>query len=119
MSVFTLGPVASVSEKSGKGYKLDIDGKPLSLMVIAHPDIDGGIAAYINRCPHRGIELNWMPDRFMDLTKEFIQCAMHGAQFRVSDGLCVSGPCVGQTLEPVDIEVIDGVMQLTNPEVYR
>ncbi len=118
MSSVTLGRVDAIAEKSGKGFKLDVSGKALSLVVISHPDIEGGIAGYINRCPHRGIELNWVPDRFMDLTKEFIQCAMHGAQFQVSDGYCVSGPCVGRALVPVEIEVVDGLMYLNNVEAY-
>ena len=30
--------------------------------------------AYLNVCPHLGVELNWMPGRFMDSDNLFIQC---------------------------------------------
>ena len=65
----------------------------------------GEIRVYRNSCPHLGVELNWMPDQFMDLDGELIQCATHGALFLVEDGLCVAGPCQGEFLQPVSFEI--------------
>lgn len=67
---------------------------------------DGAVHAYRNQCPHLGIDLNFQPDVFMDLDGHYIQCANHGALFQVEDGLCVHGPCQGQSLQAVAIEVI-------------
>jgi len=66
--------------------------------------------AYVNRCPHLGSPLNWSPDRFLDLEKEHIVCATHGAVFRIEDGACLAGPCAGDVLEPVALEIRDGVV---------
>lgn len=33
-------------------------------------------------------------------------CGTHGALFRPQDGYCVSGPCVGDSLEPVPISLV-------------
>ena len=68
--------------------------------------------AYENRCPHRGTTLDWAPDRFMTEDSTHLQCATHGAQFRVEDGVCVQGPCVGRALTALHIERVDGQVWL-------
>ena len=66
---------------------------------------DGEIRAYRNFCPHLGIQLNWMPDHFLDFSGEYVVCAMHGALFNVNDGFCVFGPCIGRFLESLPFRV--------------
>ncbi|MBE8716385.1 Rieske (2Fe-2S) protein [Cellvibrio polysaccharolyticus] len=68
----------------------------------------GVIHLYQNRCPHRGISLEWLEHQFLDASGELIQCATHGALFLPESGLCVSGPCRGQSLIPIAFTVIDG-----------
>ncbi|MAZ87478.1 MAG: MFS transporter [Cellvibrionaceae bacterium] len=59
---------------------------------------------YRNRCPHLGIQLEWLEDKFLDYDGELIQCSTHGALFTIDEGFCVSGPCGGQSLTPVEHE---------------
>lgn len=66
------------------------------------------VYVYRNRCPHAGAPLNWMPDRFLDREKEFIQCTVHGALFTIEEGDCIAGPCAGDCLSPLDSEVRNG-----------
>ena len=70
------------------------------------------IFAYRNSCPHLGIELNFMPDEFLDTDKRYIHCINHGALFQIEDGLCVFGPCNGQSLTPVPLKAIGDVLWL-------
>ncbi len=63
---------------------------------------------YLNSCPHLGIPLNFIADDFLDLDRQYLICANHGALFRCEDGYCVSGPCVGQRLRQFDSEIRDG-----------
>lgn len=56
---------------------------------------------YANRCPHRGVALEWQPDRFLDQSASLIQCATHGALFLIENGECVAGPCAGQSLTAI------------------
>lgn len=56
------------------------------------------VFVYENRCPHRGIPLEWTPDNFLDHSGRLIQCATHGALFLPDTGECVAGPCSGQFL---------------------
>jgi len=62
---------------------------------------DNTLYAYWNSCPHMGIPLNWMPEKFLDLDGALLQCSSHGALFQINDGECVGGPCVGDRLTPV------------------
>jgi nitrite reductase/ring-hydroxylating ferredoxin subunit len=68
------------------------------------------VTVYVNSCPHVGIPLDWTPDRFLSGDGERIVCAMHGAEFRVTDGACIAGPCLGEGLERVAAEIRDGVV---------
>lgn len=62
---------------------------------------DGEYTAFVNWCPHVGVELNYEPNRFLDTEGYYIICANHGALFETQTGLCVSGPCVGGSLIPI------------------
>lgn len=72
--------------------------------------------AYLNQCPHMGIELNWVPGRFMDVDNLFIQCSTHGALFKPGDGECIAGPCQGNALTVLDIREVKGTLEVKLPE---
>lgn len=65
----------------------------------------GAVHVYVNSCPHVGVALEMMPDRFLDGAGEHIVCAVHGARFLVEDGFCISGPCAGDSLEAVPARI--------------
>lgn len=67
----------------------------------------GQVYAYHNRCPHLGVPLEWLPDRFLDADAALIQCSTHGALFVIESGECVAGPCSGQSLQPLPVEITD------------
>ena len=73
------------------------------------------IWVYVNSCPHIGLPLDPMPDRFLDAKKQAIICSAHGARFRIEDGFCSSGPCYGESLEAVAAR-IDADGQVFVPE---
>jgi nitrite reductase/ring-hydroxylating ferredoxin subunit len=66
------------------------------------------VYGYLNQCPHTGGPLDWVPDQFLNLEQDHIQCATHGALFHIQDGFCVAGPCAGDRLTPVPTSVEDG-----------
>lgn len=70
----------------------------------------GAVVVYVNSCPHIGAPLDWAPNRFLTMDGQRIICALHGAEFRIADGVCVSGPCLGDRLEPVMIQITDGAL---------
>lgn len=71
----------------------------------------GGVAlAYVNRCPHLGVELDWLPGEFFEESGLYLICSTHGAIFEPSTGLCVAGPCRGSRLEPITLEEREGTI---------
>jgi nitrite reductase/ring-hydroxylating ferredoxin subunit len=73
--------------------------------------------AYVNRCPHAGHPLDWLPNRFLNAEESLIQCASHGALFTLESGHCVVGPCAGKSLIAIAVQVIAGdVVLLEDPE---
>lgn len=64
---------------------------------------NNSIHAYWNICPHMGIPLNWVPNRYLDFDKALIQCSSHGALFEIASGKCIAGPCSGDALTTVEL----------------
>lgn len=73
---------------------------------------DGAVFAYLNRCPHANQPLDARPGRFLTQDETRIICGGHAALFRIEDGLCTSGPCAGEHLERIAVEVVDGVVRI-------
>jgi len=76
-----------------------------------------GVRAYINACPHQGVPLETFPDRFLDADMRHLVCSAHGARFRLEDGMCVGGPCIGKALRPVPTTMDDGRIAITESPV--
>ena len=85
----------ALSEGTSRGFELD----EAKLFAVRK---DGQLYAYRNRCPHRGIPLEWLPEQFLDSSASLIQCATHAALFLIESGECVAGPCAGQFLTALD-----------------
>ena len=68
------------------------------------------VMVYVNSCPHIGTPLDWAPDRFLSRDGTRIVCSTHGAEFEPMTGECVRGPCFGDRLEAVIIEIRDGTI---------
>lgn len=74
------------------------------------------VYGYVNACPHYdGVPLGWKKDTFLNGDRTRIRCASHGALFRIDDGVCEIGPCLGQALTPVAVSVRDGQVCLDEP----
>lgn len=90
-------PSSALAEGQGRGFT--VAGQAL-FGVRRH----GRVYLYRNRCPHRGITLNWDTpgDTFLDESASLIQCAHHGALFLIESGECVAGPCAGEQLQALE-----------------
>jgi nitrite reductase/ring-hydroxylating ferredoxin subunit len=71
-------------------------------------NFEGQHFAYINRCPHTGITLDWVDNKFFSSDERYLMCATHGAVFEPPTGECIWGPCLGLSLQTVPIEIYDG-----------
>jgi nitrite reductase/ring-hydroxylating ferredoxin subunit len=65
----------------------------------------GDFVAYRNRCPHWGTELDAGTGEFFDGTGNVLMCQMHGARFDPDSGVCRLGPCEGEYLDSLAVEL--------------
>ena len=71
------------------------------------------VRAWLNVCPHAGRRLDWAPGKFLKSREGHLVCAAHGASFELSRGDCVAGPCRGDALRAIAVEVRDGQVVLS------
>ena len=108
----TLCRIEEIAVDSGKEVLVQTDGSNRYIALFRKGE---KVFAYLNSCPHQGRSLNWAPDQFLLDNVGKLVCPHHGACFEIASGLCVSGPCEGASLIPIDIELIDGNVQLLKP----
>jgi nitrite reductase/ring-hydroxylating ferredoxin subunit len=102
----TLCRIADIPDNGAIGFP-GADGAFTGLIAVRQGD---QVYVYENACPHIGTPLDWTPGRFMSLDGRHLICATHGAEFTIADGMCISGPCRGDRLTPVNVEIRDGVI---------
>jgi nitrite reductase/ring-hydroxylating ferredoxin subunit len=103
-------PVCPTPEllEGGDGRRFDLlraDGRREAAFVVR---VDGKPRAYLNRCSHVPVELDWLPGRFLDDTGLYVICTVHGAMYDATDGACAGGPCDGRGLQTVECREQDG-----------
>ena len=112
---------SSAVEDSGEGFRFNVRSsdvasyvggvdhrvdETLPAFVIRH---DGIAYAYLNRCAHVAMELDWQPGQFFTNDKSALICASHDAQYLPDTGECISGPCPrGAKLIQLKIEEKNG-----------
>ncbi|WP_427915280.1 Rieske (2Fe-2S) protein [Ramlibacter sp. MMS24-I3-19] len=65
--------------------------------------------AYLNRCAHVAMEMDWQPNQFFDDSGQWLLCSTHGAVYRPDTGACAGGPCRGGLVKIV-LSERDGVV---------
>jgi len=76
----------------------------------------GRIYAFLNRCAHISVELDWIEGEFFDLTGLYLVCSTHGATYLPDSGACLHGPCGGRGLVALAVEEIAGSVYLVSEQ---
>lgn len=92
-------------------FEIDEDGVPAPAFAIRY---EGRVYAYVNRCAHVSLELDFMPGSFFDTSGEYLICATHGALYEPDSGRCAGGPCNGAGLQPLRVTEHDGRIELVD-----
>jgi len=90
-----LCPQDTIAEGGSRGFDPHLKGRDTLLVV----RWKGALSAWLNRCPHLDVAMQYRKDRFMSADGQHIVCYAHGALFRPDSGVCVLGPCLGQSLQ--------------------
>jgi nitrite reductase/ring-hydroxylating ferredoxin subunit len=76
----------------------------------------GKFYAYVNRCRHMTTPLDFIRDQFFSEDRRYLMCYTHGALYEPSTGLCVGGPCKGESLYRLPVEVEQGEILVGCPK---
>ena len=95
----------------GKGvvFETEHDGRTVPGFAVRYR---GSVHAYLNRCAHVAMELDWRPGEFFDQSGVYLICATHGALYAPDSGACMGGPCQGGALVRLAAEENDGKIYL-------
>lgn len=95
----------------GPGVRFDLPelGGRVTGFVVRY---NGAPYAYVNRCAHVPVELDWQEGDFFDTSGHYLICATHGAHYEPESGHCVMGPCAGDALQPLAVVERDGNIYL-------
>lgn len=104
--------VDDIAEGAAKVFSFGGGTDLFEMFVLRWPT---GMFAYVNDCPHARSPLDWRPGEFLTRDKTLLLCTMHGARFTIEDGVCVLGPCLGNKLTKVPVEVNGGVISISKP----
>lgn len=97
--------------EGGRGVRFEVRwrGERTAAFAIRHR---GRAHAYLNRCGHVPVELDWQPGEFFDVSRLYLLCATHGALYDPASGACLGGRCDGRGLVVLPIEERDGHVYL-------
>ena len=73
-------------------FEVSYYGQPCRGFAIRY---SGQVYAYLNRCAHVPMEMDYQDNRFFDSSGLYLMCATHGAIYRPQTGECAGGPCRG------------------------
>ena len=99
---------------SGRGVRFEVeyDGRLTPAFAVRY---GGTVHAYLNRCAHVAMELDWQEGVFFDADGRDLLCSTHGATYDAASGRCVGGPCRGGLVK-LNVEERDGMVYFTGFE---
>ena len=106
MKVFMSEPIyvcdSDALAEGGKGIRFPVTagGEDCSAFVVRYGSQPH---AYLNRCAHVPMELDWNEGEFFESSGLYLMCATHGALYEPDTGRCAGGPCRGGRLHPVTV----------------
>ena len=97
--------------ETGGGVRFEVDyaGEAAPAFAIR---FRGEARAFLNRCGHIPVELDFQPGEFFDVSRLYLICATHGALYDPASGACVGGRCNGQGLVPLPVSERQGQIYL-------
>ena len=89
-------------DEGGKGirFPVTVGGDDLTAFVVRYGQEP---RAYLNRCAHLPMELDWTEGEFFESSGLYLMCATHGALYEPETGQCAGGPCRGGRLHAINV----------------
>lgn len=109
----TVGRVDELSHGMTKKFLLRCEGRTVEGLVLNY---EGQLFAYLNRCCHISLSMDWVDNQFFTEDRRYLICANHGATYEPTTGECIWGPCFGASLQALPLQVSRGKIVAFCPE---
>lgn len=98
-------------EEGGTGLRFEVlwAGEATPAFAVRY---DGKVYAYLNRCAHVPVELDYDDGKFFDMSGLYFVCSTHGALYAPDTGACLGGPCNGRGLKALRVFERDNAVYL-------
>lgn len=98
----------------GVRFAVSVNGEHLPAFAVRY----AGVAyAFLNRCAHLAVQLDWVEGDFFSADGHSLVCATHGARYHPASGACIGGRCQGKPLSALPVIERDGAVLLA-PGTY-
>ena len=108
-----LGRLEDIPDGHAKEYVFGRGTTVFSMFVVRRGE---DVYGYLNICPHYSSPLNHRADQFLNEDKTLIRCTSHFAEFRIDDGYGVRGAAEQCWLDPVPVQVENGMIVIRSSE---
>ncbi len=98
-----------IPERGSLKFRFERNGKYIDAFVAR---FKGALIAFENKCQHLPLSLDYGDNQFFSRDGKHLICQTHGALYEPTSGLCVRGPCEGESLIPLKIEIRNGAVWL-------
>lgn len=112
---YKLATTSDLQPGESKKFLLPIEGSDEECFIINYK---GQFHAYVNRCRHVPMAMDWVDNQFFTEQGEYLMCQTHNAYYQPDSGECIAGPTgtCGKFLYRVPLEIIDDVIYARAPE---
>lgn len=100
----------------GKGLRFTLESRDGNWLPAFAVRFRGRVHAYVNRCAHVSVELDWAEAEFFDVSGLYLVCSTHGAAYYPENGRCAIGPCKGGGLQALAVVESNGEIYLIENE---
>jgi nitrite reductase/ring-hydroxylating ferredoxin subunit len=104
--------VGELAPGQTKKFVQQVDGREVECFLLNY---GGQLFAYVNRCRHVPMTMDWVENQFLTEDGRYILCATHGAAYEPDSGECVFGPPCGKFLDRVPLTIDDGLVVALRP----
>jgi nitrite reductase/ring-hydroxylating ferredoxin subunit len=106
---YRIARVAEVAPGCSLKFILPLGGVDEECFVV---NFGGAFYAYVNRCCHVPIAMDWIDNQFFTADGGYLLCQTHNACYAPDSGECLAGPpgIPGKSLTRIALEVSDGII---------
>lgn len=97
-----IGTLRDLRRNGSLKFQANFDGREIEGFAIWH---SGEVRVFENQCQHLPLPLDYDDNQFFAPDGESLVCQTHGAVYDPLTGRCSEGPCRGNALKRIPVEI--------------